>query len=320
MGAYATDYVEKSWPTMYSDRGGGYEYEGGFPMVYPSAGYLWDNCARHGVSYRSYGEFIDNPKTDKDSAVALIKGLKGHCAPFYTSWDLDVSDVVRYRQWMKEFNRYDAEGGLPQFQIIKLPNDHTSGTHKGSLTPKASVAQNDYALGLIVQRISQSRFWPASAIFVVEDDAQNGADHVDAHRTVALAISPYTKHRSTDHTLYSQSGMVGTMERILGMPPLSEYDAVAMPMANAFQREPDTARYTVREPRISIEEKNIAGAYGQEESDRMDFAAEDRAPDRLLNEIIWRSVRGADAPAPGPVRSAFVFVRQNADGDEDGDR
>ena len=316
MGAYATDYVEKSWPTMYSGRGGEYEFEGGYPMVYPSAGYLWDNCARHGVSYRSYGEFIDNGKTIHDSGRALIGGLEGHFAPFFTSWDLDVSDVVRYRQWEEEFDRYDSLGGLPQFQIIKLPNDHTAGTHSGALSPKAFVAQNDYALGLIVQRISRSRYWGESAIFVVEDDAQNGADHVDAHRTVALAISPYTRHHATDHTLYSTSSMVGTMEAILGLPPLSEYDAVATLMGNAFQGNPDMSPYSAREPLMNLEEKNVAGAYGQKESDAMDFSAEDRVPDRLMNDIVWRAVRGAAADCPTPVRSAFVLLRQEPKDDD----
>jgi len=310
MGAYATDYVEKTWPTMYSGRGGVYEYEGGSPIVYPSQGYLWDNCARHGVSYRNYGEFAANGKTPGDSATGLTEALKGHVAPFYRGWDLDFSDVDRVKQWSQEFDRYEREGGLPAFEVIKLPNDHTAGTRRGTLSPKALVAQNDYALGLLVERISRSRYWKESAIFVIEDDAQNGPDHVDAHRTVALVISPYTKHGFTDHHLYSTTSMVGTMEMILGLPPLSEFDASARPLFNSFAASPDTSPYRVRDPLTDITEKNIAGAYGEEESGRMNFAAEDLAPDLRLNEIIWKSVRGAHSAMPPPVRSAFVQTRE----------
>lgn len=306
MGAYATDYVEKSWPTMYGDRGGDYEYEGGFPIVYPSQGYLWDDCARHGISYRSYGEFVENGKNADDSSTALTTSLKGHIAPFYHGWDLDFSDVDRVKLWEKEFDRYERDGGLPQFQIIKLPNDHTAGTKKGALTPKAFVAQNDYALGLVVERISHSSFWKESAIFVIEDDAQNGPDHVDAHRTVALVISPHTKHGFVDHQLYSTSSMVRTMELILGLPPLSQYDASATPMFNSFTSGPNYTKYPVREPGVDIQQKNLADAYGQLRSDEMNFSSEDLVPDTELNEIIWKSIRGEKSAVPAPVRSAFV--------------
>jgi len=308
MGAYATDYVEKTWPTQYSGRGGEYEYEGGFPMVYPSAGYLWDNCARHGVSYRSYGEFAENGKTLSDPDSALTKSLEGHIAPHYRSWDLDVSDLVRVHQWMAEFDEYERTGELPQFQIIKLPNDHTYGTRSGELTPKSYVAQNDYALGLIVDRITHSSYWKESAIFSIEDDAQNGPDHVDAHRTVALVISPYTKHGFVDHELYSTSSMVETMELILGLPPLSEYDASAMPMYNSFTAVADTTTYSARKPLTSLEERNNPKAFGQLRSNSMDFSDEDLAPEHELNEIIWKSVRGASSRMPAPVHSAFVRV------------
>ena len=158
MGAYATDYVEKTWPTQYGDRGGDYEYEGGTPIAYPSAGYIWDNCNRHGVSYRTYGEFVINPDKAGDSARPTMPSLAGHVAPFYRGWDLDYSDVHRIQDWTKEFDEYEKTGDLPQFMIVKLPNDHTEGTKKGSLTPRAFVAQNDRALGMLVDRISHSRF------------------------------------------------------------------------------------------------------------------------------------------------------------------
>lgn len=308
MGAYATDYVEKTWPTMYGGRGGEYEYEGGYPMVYPSAGYLWDNCMRHGVSYRTYGEFVHNPEEPGDSATGATPTLVGHVAPFYRGWDLDYSDIQRVHDWMKEFDEYERSGVLPQFQVIKLPNDHTAGSRKGSPTPRAYVAQNDRALGLLVERISHSKFWKESAIFVVEDDAQNGPDHVDAHRTESLVISPYTKRHIVDSDLYSTSSMIRTMELILGLPPLSQFDAAATPMYSSFTHDPDFSPYVAQEAGVDLHEKNVAGTFGEEESGKMNFSHEDSAPDLDLNEIVWRSVRGRDSGMPAPIRSAFVRV------------
>ncbi len=309
MGAYATDYTEKTWPTSYGGRGGEYEFEGGVPDVYPSGGYLWDLCQRHNVSYRTYGEFTENPTAPGDSALPLLPSLSGHVAPFCRGWDMDYSDIQRMADWEREFTAYEKNGNLPQFQTIKLPNDHTEGTHKGKPTPRAYVAQNDQALGMIVDRISRSPYWGSSAIFVIEDDAQNGPDHVDAHRTEALVISPFVRHGIVDSELYSTSSMVRTMELILGLPPLSQFDAAATPMWNSFTAVPDLAPYSYRRATVNLNEKNVAGAYGQERSGRMDFSREDAAPDLELSEIVWRSVRGADAPMPPPVRSAFVRVR-----------
>jgi DNA-binding beta-propeller fold protein YncE len=312
MGAYATDYVEKSWPTSYGGRGGEYEFEGGYPTAYPSNGYLWDNCKRSGVSYRSYGEFAENPSHPGDSARGLMPALEGHVAPFYRGWDLQYSDVDRAKEFIREFDAYDKNGGLPQFVIIKLPNDHTEGTHKGSLTPRSYVAQNDLALGMVVERISKSRYWKESAIFSIEDDAQNGPDHVDAHRTVALVISPWTKRGFVDSELYSTTSMVRTMGLILGLPPLSQFDAASTPMYNSFASSPDLRHYTCRPATYSLTERNREGAYGQLRTGMMDFSAEDRIPDVEFSEIIWRSVKGT--PMPPPVRSAFV---RTAPGDDD---
>jgi hypothetical protein len=230
---------------------------------------------------------------------------------------MDYSDVRRAEDWGKEFDAYVQTGGLPAFQTIKLPNDHTEGTRKGRLTPKAYVAQNDLALGMIVERISRSPYSASSAIFVIEDDAQNGADHVDAHRTEALVISPYVKRNSVDSELYSTSSMVRTMGLILGLPPMSQFDAAATPMYSSFASAPDMTPFTVRPARISLDERNIAGAYGQERSEQMDFTSQDKIPDRELSEIVWRSVRGAASPMPPPVRSAFVRLRAETDGDGD---
>ncbi|MGE5430987.1 MAG: alkaline phosphatase family protein [Syntrophomonadaceae bacterium] len=309
MGAYATDYVEKSWPNYYGGRGGQYEFEGGYPIVYPENGYFWDNCMRNNVSYRSYGEFVHNGKTDHDSSKAAISSLEGHVAPFYWGWDLNYSDLDRIKQWTKEFDEYEKNGGLPEFQVLRLPNDHTSGTSANRLTPIAYAAQNDLAVGMLVERISHSKYWNESAIFIIEDDAQNGPDHIDAHRTEALVISPYTKHKFVDHDMYSTSSMVRTMELILGLPPMSQYDASARPMYNSFSSEADLVTYTALKANVDLNEKNKKSSFGQLKSGKMDFSREDAANDFELNEIVWKSVKGENSEMPAPVRSAFINYR-----------
>ncbi len=221
MAAYATDFVEKTWPTYYGGRGGEYVYEQE-GIASPSIGYIWDNCIRHSVSFRNYGEFLYTDDTANGVSPIKASGLLNHTSPQYRGWDLDYPDVERAKAWTQEFDAYETGDSLPQFQIIRLPNDHTAGTKKSALTPRAMVADNDRALGMIVERISHSKFWKESAIFVLEDDAQNGPDHVDAHRSIALVVSPYTKRKFVDHTMYSTSGMLRTMELILGLPPMSQ--------------------------------------------------------------------------------------------------
>ncbi|MFN8548171.1 MAG: alkaline phosphatase family protein [Candidatus Eisenbacteria bacterium] len=307
MAAYATDYVEKTWPTLYGGRGGDFDYQAG-STARPLNGYLWDACLRRGVSFRSYGEFASNAEDSSDPATADSETLEGHVAPGYRCWDLDTSDTTRVRQWREEFDRYDRDGGLPSLCIFSLPNDHTSGTNRKRPTPNAYVGQNDLALGQLVDRISHSRYWAESAIFVIEDDAQDGPDHVDAHRTVALVISPYTRRHFVDHSMYSTSSLVRTIGLILGLPPLSQYDAAALPMVASFTGHADATPYDALPPGVDILEMNQAGAYGQERSEEMNFAREDRAPDLELNDIVWHAVRGASAPMPAPVRSAFVLT------------
>jgi hypothetical protein len=173
------------------------------------------------------------------------------------------------------------------------------------------VADNDLALGKIVEGLSKSRFWPNLAIFVVEDDAQNGSDHVDAHRTVALAISPYIKKHSVDSTMYSTSSMLRTMELILGLEPMSQFDAAARPMAASFSATADLTPFVARPARIDLNAKNTRDAFGAEASLELDLdEAEDRADDLVFNEIIWKAVKGKDSPMPPPVRSAFVLPRK----------
>jgi hypothetical protein len=307
--AYATDFTEKMWPTLYGP-GGGYNYtfegEGLAPLVEPEGGYLWDLAARHGVSYRSYGEFVVNPKKRDGVVTTTVPALMGHIAPKYWGWDLSYRDVDRASVYIQELREFEKRGEFPQLQILRLPNDHTAGTSKNYPTPRAMVADNDLALGRIVEAVSKSRFWKDTAIFVVEDDAQNGPDHVDAHRMVSLVISPWAKRKFTDSTLYTTSSVLRTIELIFGLPPMSQFDAAATPMWNSFVNEPDTAPYAAIEPSVSLDEMNAQGAVGQAECERMNLTIEDAVPEIEFNEIIWKSVRGADSPMPAPVRAPLV--------------
>jgi len=321
MGAYASDFVEKTWPMNYGHNGRhkfDYPGEGAFAIATPARGYLWDQAAKAGVTYRSYGEFIHHGSTAAAPAVANSPGLENHIDPLYRGFDLDYPDVKRAERFIAELKRYETEGELPQLQIVRLPNDHTSGTVAGKLTPTALVADNDLALGQLVEAVSHSKFWPTTAIFVLEDDAQNGPDHVDAHRIPTLVISPYTKRRALDSTLYSTTSMLRTIELILGLEPMSQFDAAAAPMFAAFTATPDVEPYAARPALVPLGERNAAKAYGADQSARMDFREADRADDIALNEIVWRSVKGAHSPMPAPVRAAFFRAHPKInDGDDD---
>ncbi len=322
MGAYATDFVEKTWPLSYGHNAHKkfpYPSEGNFPIARPAGGYLWDRAREAKVSYRSYGEFVRNGKTPADPVTTKVAALEGHFDPMFRSFDTDYPDVKRAERFISELHRFENEGDMPRLQIVRLPNDHTAGASPGKPTPAAYLADNDLAFGQVVEAISRSKFWPQTAIFVVEDDAQNGSDHVDAHRTIAYVISPYARRGATDSTLYSTSSMLRTMELILGLKPMSQFDAAAMPMFASFQPEPDLTPYVAKPVAIDPEEKTAASAWGVKESLAMDFTEEDAADDLLLNEIIWRSVRGAGSPMPAPRRAAFVFTKSGDEEDADKD-
>ncbi len=227
----------------------------------------------------------------------------------FRSFDMDYPDVKRAERFLQELAGFEKAGEMPQLSIVRLPNDHTSGTSPGKWTVTACVGDNDLALGQLVEGLSKSRFWKQMAIFVVEDDAQNGSDHVDAHRTVALAISPFIKRHSVDSTLYSTSSMLRTMELILGLEPMSQFDAAARPMFKAFTATPDFSPYVHRPAGVDLKARNTRNAPLAAVSAKLDLDEEDRADDILFNEIIWKAVKGADAIMPPPVRAAFVIPR-----------
>lgn len=319
MAAYATDFVEKTWPLVYRGRGKdkiGYPAEGSRDIATPAGGYIWDRCAAAGVSYRSYGEFIANAAKVGDPATAKVKGLEGHFDPQYRSYDLDYLDVKRTERFVEELKRFETEGEMPQFIVLRLPNDHTYGQRVGKPTPTAMVADNDLALGRLVEAVSKSKFWKDTAMFVVEDDAQNGSDHVDAHRTVALVISPYTKRKFVDSSMYSTASMLRTMELILNLKPMSQFDAAARPMYNSFTPQPDLSGFQHRPVTVDMAAKNPPDAWGAKLSAQFDFSQEDVADDLLLNEVVWRSVRGPNSRMPPPVRASFVIVHPEEDDDD----
>jgi len=321
MAAYATDFVEKTWPLKYRSSKEGvikYPSEGQFAIAYPSSGYIWDLCKAAGVSYRSYGEFVFNEGLKEGQpGFTKIKGLEGHFDLLYRGWDLDYSDQRRADRFIEELEGYEKGGDLPRFIVMRLPNDHSYGLRAGKPSPSAMIADNDLALGRIVEAISRGKFWKETAIFVVEDDAQNGSDHVDAHRTVALVISPYTKRHYVDSCFYSTSSMLRTMELILGLGPMTQFDAAALPMYASFRASADLAPYKRLPAQVDLAEKNALFGWGAEASEKLDFSVADAADDLILNEIVWKSVRGIDSPMPAPVRACFVFPHPASGADDD---
>ncbi|ULQ52030.1 bifunctional YncE family protein/alkaline phosphatase family protein [Flavihumibacter fluvii] len=301
--ANATDYLEKTWPTGYGGRGGSYDGEGNRAIANPTKGFIWDYCKRAGVSYRTYGEFADDYK-------ANLPVLENHLCPYYTSWDETVRDTTRVGQWRREFDSLLAANAVPQFNSLRLINDHTEGQKIGRPTPFAHVADNDLAVGMFIEYLSKSPIWMESVVFIVEDDAQNGPDHVDAHRTTAYVAGGYVKRNFVDHTMYSTSSMLRTIELILGLPPMSQYDAAAEPMWRSFSKVPDGKGFTAVPALVDLNEKNTAKGENAIRSSTLDFSKEDNIPDMVFSEIIWKAVKGEHSVMPAPRRSAFVQVKE----------
>lgn len=306
MAANANDYLEKNWVTSYGGRGGEYDAEGTREIANPDRGFIWDYCKRAGVSYRTYGEFADDYK-------ANIPVLKDHFCPYYTSWDESVRDTTRFYQWKREFDSLLAINAVPQFNSLRFINDHTEGARIGKPTPFAHVADNDLAVGLFVEYLSQSPIWKETAIFIVEDDAQNGPDHVDAHRSTAYLAGGYVKRKMVDHTMYSTSSFLRTIELILGLPPMSQYDAAAESLWKCFSVMPDVTPFTAVPARVDLNEKNIKNTASAKLSETFDFSKEDRIPDLVFSEVIWKTVKGENSKMPVPRRSAFVQLVEKDD-------
>jgi len=303
----APDYTQKFWPSSYAKRRNFYDYEGGEPANTPPAGYIWQNALAAGLTVRNYGHQANNLKqaTPEGEQISGVRdpSLKAITNTHYRGFDLDYPDVERAKVFLADLKEFEASGKMPRFIIMRLGNDHTSGTAAGHIAPLSSFADNDAALGMLVEGVTKSKFWSKTAIFVIEDDAQNGPDHVDSHRSPMLAISPYTRKGIIDSSLYNQSSVLRTMELILGLRPLTQFDAAARPLTMAFAGAPNSAAYEAEKPRISLTDKNPPRTALAARSARMDFSDADRADDDELNAILWESIK--KSPAPAPVRSYF---------------
>jgi DNA-binding beta-propeller fold protein YncE len=307
MAGIAPDFTQRLWPNEYGRRSPHYAFEGDEPANAPPAGYIWSNAIAAGLSVRNYGEFVVNKKQAGPDGIQVDHvtdpSLQGITNLRYHGWDLDYPDVERAKVFLEDVKQFESSGQMPQLMIVRLGNDHTNGTTAGKLTPLALFADNDYALGMIVEGVSKSRFWGSTAIFAIEDDAQNGPDHVDSHRSVMLAISPFTHRGVIDSSMYNQSSVMRTMELILGLRPLTQFDAAARPLTAAFAPTPNAAAYTAESPRISLTTRNPPGSSTAERSGHMDFKEADLIDDDELNDVLWAAIKGTATPAP--VRSYF---------------
>jgi YVTN family beta-propeller protein len=305
--AYATDFTQKAWVNSYSRRG---QPEADERLTSSPAGYLWDNCKKHGKTYRSYGEFASFRSTpDSEPRFVGDPDLKDHVSVEWLKLKMTPTrqrDTKLAEIFIKELREAEAKGEWWDFMVMSLGENHTDGLTAGRFTPVACVASNDLALGMIIEAVTKSKFWPETAVFVIEDDAQNGPDHVDARRTVGLVYSPYVKRGGlVDSTMYTTVSYVRTMELILGLPPMTQYDALATPMYNAFTTEATLAAYTTLPAKVDLMARNPMTGEGAQRSARLDFSDYDLADFDELNSILWKAIKG-DQPMPAPVRSALL--------------
>jgi Phosphoesterase family len=328
--AYVTDYLERAFGGFTRS----YPYEGSDPLAFAPTGFLWDNALARKKTFRNYGEFTRTTYTPKGTkwidvyndykngtknvkidVKVNIHTLAPFTHPGFPGFPLTTPDVYRASLFLDDLRGYEQKGQLPNLIYLWLPCNHTNGTNPGSPTPQAMAADNDLALGRVVEALSKSKFWAQTCIFVVEDDPQNGFDHVDGHRTVALVISPYTRRGFVDHTNYNQTGMVKTIELALGLPPINQLDLSATSMRNCFQNRADLSPYTCRPNNIPLDQMNPPlkilngkALYWAKQSLALDLDEEDRADEDTLNRILWHATRGYDTPYP----AAFVGRRSTA--------
>lgn len=320
---YVTDYLEKAFPGFIR----GYPWNGNDPIVYASSGFIWDLVLKAGLSFRDYGEYVNDEVIPANStwtdiyndyisgnhkikikATATVHSIANHICPTYTGSPREINDQYKADEFIKELHNFEKVDSFPNFMMMSLPNNHTSGTQEGFPIPTAMVADNDLALGRIVEAISKSKFWKETAIFVIEDDPQNGLDHVDGHRTVAFCISPYTKRGSVVSTHYNQNSILRTIQLILGLPPMSQFDLIALPMSDCFNEKLDLTPYTALTNNIPLNIMNsklssISGKqlFWARKSMEMKLSYNDDLNEEeevSLNKILWHSVKGYDVPYP----------------------
>jgi DNA-binding beta-propeller fold protein YncE len=319
--AYTTDYVQKTVPQNYSNRGRTYDYEGtnrehevDDDVAEPSSGYLWNLAQKAGLSYRNYGEFvIDADFASDGSAAASYKpdkaALKGHTNEAFAGFGMNIQDQKRADVWIAEMEKFDREGAMPALEIVRLPNDHTGGARADWPTPRAYMADNDLALGRMIESLSKTRFWKNTAVFVVEDDAQNGPDHVDSHRSVAFVISPYAAG-GVVHRFVNTTDIVATMEEILKLGTMSQFDHYGRPLRNIWKSSPDSRPYAALKPSVRLNEMNPKVGLGAEQSKGLALDKEDEANEDLFNRILWRQMKGDTRKYPGTTRMSLLELKR----------
>jgi DNA-binding beta-propeller fold protein YncE len=310
--AYVTDYAEKTIPSHYSSRGRTYDYQGANRDTIPdddvaeaANGYLWNLAERAGITYRDYGEFAGEADAMPSgngpvTTVALKRALIGHVNTAYSGWNLDIPDQSRADVWLKEFQEFVQTGKMPALEIMTLPNDHTSGASAGKPTPRAYMADNDLALGRIIEALSKSPYWKNTVVFVLEDDAQDGPDHVDSHRSPLLVISAYNRGK-VFHRFANTTDVVATIEDILGLGRMSQFDHFGRPLREIWESTPDLTPYTHLVSIVPLDEKNPPRTALAEASKKLRLEKEDLSDDDLFNRILWGTIKG-DQPYPGPTR------------------
>lgn len=313
MAAYATDYTQKTTPTNYASDGRTYDYEGmnrgRIPeedVAEPSQGYLWDLAERAGITFRNFGEYVaEEGEADARRYRGTKPFLRAHTDSLFPWFDMSIPDQRRADIWLTQFRQWEAAGDMPRLQIMHLPRDHTQGAAERYHTPKAMVADNDLALGRIVEAVSRSRFWGSTVIFVLMDDSQNGPDHVDSHRSPMLVVSPWARpgvyHRFTNTT-----DVLRTIEELLGLGHLSQFDRWGRPLRENWLDRPDTAAYAAITPVQRIDEMNPPRTRAARLTERLDFSRVDAAEEDTFNRVLWMAVKGEDVPYPGARRMAAL--------------
>ncbi|MEJ7766238.1 MAG: bifunctional YncE family protein/alkaline phosphatase family protein [Chitinophagaceae bacterium] len=333
---YVTDYLEKAFPAFTR----GYPWNGNDPIVYAPTGFIWDDVLRAGLTFRDYGEYVNDEITPanatwtdiyqdylagsrkiKIKAIPAIHTLKNHICPIYTGSPREINDQYKAQVFIDELHAFEKADSFPNLMMLSLPNNHTSGTQEGFPTPNAMVADNDLALGRIVEAVSKSKFWKETAIFVIEDDPQNGLDHVDGHRTISFCISPYTKRKALVSTRYNQNSLLRTIQLILGLPPMTRFDLVAMPMLDCFNDKPDFTPYKALPNNIPLDQMNpklsaISGKqlFWAKESMKLRLDQNDDLDEKeedVLNRILWHSSKGYDVKYPAKSKFTNERVSKN---------
>lgn len=305
--AYVTDFLEKTTPDDYRLKRPEHDDPGDADD--PAAGYLWDAAIKKGISIRDYGEYAEpEPRARNDSSPArarsLIASLAPYTSPTYPPFDIAIPDQKRADAWLAEFQVFERSGKMPALEIMHLPGDHTAGARPRRPTPRAYMADNDLALGRIIEALSRSRFWQNTIVFVVEDDAQAGPDHVDSHRSVLLTISAWNRG-GVLHRFVNTTDVLATIEEILGLEAMSHFDRFGHPLRDVWRDKPDLQPYVALTSDQPLTEMNAATGSEAERSERIDLSKADRVDDEAFNRILWSAIKGSKAPYPKSRRAAL---------------